>query len=658
MLAHALKYASNGWKVVALRPKNKTPLSDRTSYKHATNDPAIIEAWWGAQPNANIGIQPAASGLVVLDVDSKNGGLESLDELINEFGAFTTLTVKTPTGGFHYYFKLPEGEGGLSNHIGFRPGLDLIADKNHVVAPPSIHPKGGQYEWEDESIAPAELPDWLAAMFSEKSAQPHQLPTIPIPGGARGKLSAATLKFLSHGAPEGTWNNALFKAAKDFQEQGYTQEEFVEAAMKITGHLDPNDMNSIQSAFNSAPKYGPRLDMNESLRALILRCHYITDIADPNNIRVVDLAKGETHNIHIDVIRGLLDKNEWAAYRKKNCILAQFTYNPRLDSPLTIDPSLGVYVYNTFVPPKWRAGAYFHGEALVPVTSIPPIYEEFFRHLTDNDNASYEYLLDWLATSLQGRNFTILTAIGNQGIGKGTLGEIMKRIHGESNFSEASDKVFKEKFNGKLEAKTLVYVDEIDLKTKESHDRIKAVVNEYIEIEKKGIDAITVKNYASFYISSNDFDAIRPESDDRRYSVIQLTNTKLATTPLMGKLTELLDGANIEALGKFLYFRPIARDMLFPFRSRRFEEVKNASLADWELYILEEFIQEFKGGTPTIKAAQEALIGADVVSKAPGRRKFENLAKKYPKMFSVKKPSGGKPRVLEIPANPEGYSPD
>ncbi|MBK7962484.1 MAG: hypothetical protein IPK04_15625 [Bdellovibrionales bacterium] len=91
-----------------------------------------------------------------------------------------------------------------------------------------------------------------------------------------------------------------------------------------------------------------------------------------------------------------------------------------------------------------------------------------------------------MANSLQNRNLTILTAIGEEGIGKGILGEIMEDLHGKQNFIKVRDTVFKEKFNAPFENKTLVYVDEIKITTREALDRIKDVVNWQIEIEKRG----------------------------------------------------------------------------------------------------------------------------------------------------------------------------
>jgi len=74
----------------------------------------------------------------------------------------------------------------------------------------------------------------------------------------KGKLSRFTMEFLTWGGEDGNWNAGLYKAAKDFQEQGYTEEEFVSRAEKITGSLDSTDLKTIESAYSNEPKYAPR----------------------------------------------------------------------------------------------------------------------------------------------------------------------------------------------------------------------------------------------------------------------------------------------------------------------------------------------------------------------------------------------------------------
>jgi hypothetical protein len=63
------------------------------------------------------------------------------------------------------------------------------------------------------------------------------------------RLSSLSEDFLSNGAPDGTWNSRLFKAAADAKDSRYSLEEFTTRAEAINGYLDDSDHSTIASAF-------------------------------------------------------------------------------------------------------------------------------------------------------------------------------------------------------------------------------------------------------------------------------------------------------------------------------------------------------------------------------------------------------------------------
>ncbi|WP_347246176.1 phage/plasmid primase, P4 family, partial [Thermogutta sp.] len=168
MLDYALAYAELGWAVVFLAEREKTPLT-RHGYADATKDPDKIKRWWSLRPEANIGIRVGReSGIVVLDVDPRNGGDETLARLSELYSPIpTTPTVATGGGGLHMYFAWHEDI--QNREIG--PGLELKADSGYVVAPPSVHPSGNRYAWVEGldpwSVGLASMPVWLSTAKSE-----------------------------------------------------------------------------------------------------------------------------------------------------------------------------------------------------------------------------------------------------------------------------------------------------------------------------------------------------------------------------------------------------------------------------------------------------------------------------------------------------------
>jgi hypothetical protein len=115
----------------------------------ATTDPGQVRYWWRTWPSANIGIVtgrelPGGGFLAVLDVDPRNDGDASLEELETLYSPLPdTRRVDTGGGGFHYFFTTPEAVRGAK----VAPGLDLKGSNGYVVAPPSLHSSGRRYEW-------------------------------------------------------------------------------------------------------------------------------------------------------------------------------------------------------------------------------------------------------------------------------------------------------------------------------------------------------------------------------------------------------------------------------------------------------------------------------------------------------------------------------
>ncbi len=148
VLACALWYASLGWPVFPCRPGAKEPLTAH-GVLDATIDEQTIRSWWAKWPAANVAIATGAkAGLVVLDVDPRHGGDESLAALEAKYGKLpSTVECLTGGGGRHLYFKYPGGTIKNATALGGWPGLDVKGDGGYVIAPPSIHPSGERYRW-------------------------------------------------------------------------------------------------------------------------------------------------------------------------------------------------------------------------------------------------------------------------------------------------------------------------------------------------------------------------------------------------------------------------------------------------------------------------------------------------------------------------------
>ena len=154
-LGAAARYLLNGWSVMPLKARSKEPHFDliKKAYLSATTDWELIKFWFQCDPKANIGIACKPSGLIVIDVDFRNGG-----QLIEEFEP--TYTVQTGDG-FHFYYNLDKDYDFRIGRVA--EGID-IKWKGYVAAAPSIHPSGAIYKVVND-MQPIDLPERLSSMI-------------------------------------------------------------------------------------------------------------------------------------------------------------------------------------------------------------------------------------------------------------------------------------------------------------------------------------------------------------------------------------------------------------------------------------------------------------------------------------------------------------
>lgn len=224
MLNDALCYASRGWPIFPCRRRGKEPLVSG-GFKAATTDPATVRAWWRRWPDANIGLATGRpSGVVVLDVDPRNGGDEALLALPP---LPATVECLTGGGGRHVYFRWPGFEVRCRSNA-FGPGLDMKGDGGYVLLPPSVHPSGRRYEWELSShldeVPIAAMPDWLLDMLRPAETSPEKSEGCHTQNNVRLPVGRRTLAFIAQGAPIGEQRMRAVAAARNLLSAGYSIE--------------------------------------------------------------------------------------------------------------------------------------------------------------------------------------------------------------------------------------------------------------------------------------------------------------------------------------------------------------------------------------------------------------------------------------------------
>lgn len=132
--SEALIYAQNNFKIFPLKVNSKSEQVLKSWKEEATNDINQVTKWWLTNSQYNIGLK-TGSGLIVIDIDCKNGknGLEQIKPFLANFPK--TKIAKTCHGGYHFYYKVDRE---VRNFVDLFDGVDVRGDGGYVLAPPSI----------------------------------------------------------------------------------------------------------------------------------------------------------------------------------------------------------------------------------------------------------------------------------------------------------------------------------------------------------------------------------------------------------------------------------------------------------------------------------------------------------------------------------------
>jgi hypothetical protein len=218
VLEAALAYLEAGWSVIPAPVGAKRSLVAWKGWQATQPDRHMWKVWAERWPRCNLAvITGRLSGIVVVDVDPRHGGLDSLARLEREHGELPeTATVLTPSGGRHLYYAHPGG-GRVANvqNSTAAPGIDLRGDGGLALLPPSRRADGQRYEWWMGPAQVVPLPGWVVA--SVRPPAPTRDATSSVraarPDDARTAARWDAVLRRVQQAQEGSRNAYLFWAA-------------------------------------------------------------------------------------------------------------------------------------------------------------------------------------------------------------------------------------------------------------------------------------------------------------------------------------------------------------------------------------------------------------------------------------------------------------
>jgi len=200
---------ASGWPVFPLRARTKIPAIASAHPKgdprrgvckgecgnvghgvwDATTKIQVLQGWTAAYPECNWALHCGAAGLLVIDVDIKrphpdNGEYNWREHCARE-GYVPTFTVRTPSGGWHFYYRLPT-DLVITTRALLGPGIDIRSTGGYVVLPGCFVDDDdvrGSYTIVDNlPIAP--LPAWIERLYRDDQAARQAMHRVADPANA------------------------------------------------------------------------------------------------------------------------------------------------------------------------------------------------------------------------------------------------------------------------------------------------------------------------------------------------------------------------------------------------------------------------------------------------------------------------------------------
>lgn len=193
--------------------------------------------------------------------------------------------------------------------------------------------------------------------------------------------------------------------------------------------------------------------------------------------------------------------------------------------------------------------------------------EHILVNVCSNNQETYDWVLQWLAHSVQSpmqKPGTSLVMRGRPGTGKSTIGDIMGRIMGKHRVIARNARYITGQFNSHLEHAVLLQAEEATFGgDKAVANEIKDLItNEYIQIERKGKEPITVRSCFRLLVTSNEGWPVPVTLADRRFTILDVGNRNEEDRKFFGQLWSELNAGGLEAFFHYLLTLPVDADKL------------------------------------------------------------------------------------------------
>ena len=569
----ALLLAANGFAVFPCAENGKLP-SIKDFPNRATTDPKQVETWWNGRPK-NIGISTshfaADQALVVVDVDVKHGKRGDITLLGLELEGFelpSTFTVSTPSGGSHYYYRVPTALRQGTDTLG--SGIDTRSRGGYVLAPGSVV-DGKTYEITHKShIAPA--PDWLVQKLGQAHV-PSEVPSKALANIEPDRASQRASKWLAKYAPvatEGAGGDAeTYKVALHLKDLGCDADQALDLMAPWNERCSPPwSDDELETKVRNAFKYGREPQGVAAPEAVFPPVEPKSEDADPDkphpfeklNQNFAFVFAGGTGNIlwettdrKGDYAFHLMNKQSFLDIHAANKM--QVGDKTRPTAQMWVEwagrRSFDGLVFEPGIDAGQRWFNMWRGFAVQPAaTPDHPMVERWKEHLFENvcnrEKDQADWLTCWFAHLIQKPYEKPLVAVvfrGGKGVGKNALVERVSKLLGGHAMTTARRRYLVSNFTGHLQRALLFVLDEAFWSgDKEAEGVVKDLVTgEEHMIEAKGKEPYTVRNLTRVVVIGNEEWLVPASADERRWAVFEVGEGRKQDRPYFTEMRLGLD---------------------------------------------------------------------------------------------------------------------
>ena len=508
-----------------LRPNSKVPLLPgwRDPENHSNG---VVRGNYGV-------VCGPASGVVVLDYDTYNVPEKNIDlAFLKDKHGEQAYIVGTPKGGFHVYHAFEDKHDGWKNRTGLLECIDIRTTGGYVVGEGSKTENGiyNRLNGSPDSVTP--MPDNIFKPLDELLA--HQ---------SNNATESEDFSDLEPELEQVGFTNIKWKNNYDFEcdqrgkgskcplcDNEHRSNHFFVWKNEIGSYFVKNHSNKCQahklkSTFVFTIEEQAEIDqgVEEAYVAMKRRFEETVCMCKDQLVYVVETAEDT-----LILNRNQLSERfqDWSFPKGKTnikfipCWLSDI--NKRYSDKLDFLPGGAPQnVYNL-----WKG---------YQVEKVPPgqgDIEPFLKLTQALTGGASDYLLKWLARLFQKPGEKPITAplhLSDQGTGKNSYYEFIGDIMGNELFFEtanADNDIFG-RFSTAFEKRKLVLVDEAAGDTNfANNSKLKALVtNTTVQVERKGIQGVTIMNVAGVVFLTNSKFPVRVEDSDRRFFAYECLNT-------------------------------------------------------------------------------------------------------------------------------------